>query len=175
MSIQCVLSKSMGRYAGGALAIAFGPFSKCHAGARPTPPKTRTQTLRLAAGWGLNYCTPSVSWTTTPRGHFLAKDGPKRVTYRDRCQNDTQPSQPRCKTISERSAKVTALRRISGPVTPRLKRLEDRRVFRRSKIGRHCHHSIHNSSDRRQPIILSPAFQSINLCHPIHGGLRGIQ
>ncbi|KAG0146347.1 hypothetical protein CROQUDRAFT_657511, partial [Cronartium quercuum f. sp. fusiforme G11] len=84
---------------------------------------------------------------STPRGHFLAKDGPKRVTYRDRCQNDTQPSQPRCKTIPERSPKVTVLRRISGPVTPPLKWLEDRRVFRRSKIGRRCHHSIHNSSD----------------------------
>ncbi|KAG0150036.1 hypothetical protein CROQUDRAFT_88595 [Cronartium quercuum f. sp. fusiforme G11] len=89
-----------------------------------------------------------VVYTGSPRGHFLAKDGPKRVTYRDRCQNDTQPSQPRCKTIPERSAKVTVLRRISGPVTPPLKWLEDRRVFRRSKIGRRCHHSIHNSSDR---------------------------
>ncbi|KAG0139599.1 hypothetical protein CROQUDRAFT_101315 [Cronartium quercuum f. sp. fusiforme G11] len=48
----------------------------------------------------------------------------------------------------EQSAKVTVLRQISGPVTPPLKWLEDCRVFQWSKIGCHCHHSIHNSSDR---------------------------
>ncbi|KAG0144308.1 hypothetical protein CROQUDRAFT_95204 [Cronartium quercuum f. sp. fusiforme G11] len=51
-------------------------------------------------------------WLTTPRGHFLAKDGPKR-----------------------RSARLTVLRRISEYVTPPLKRLADRRLFRRSKIS----------------------------------------
>ncbi|KAG0146886.1 hypothetical protein CROQUDRAFT_499249 [Cronartium quercuum f. sp. fusiforme G11] len=63
----------------------------------------------------------------TPRGHFLAKDGPKRVNYRDRCQNDTESSQPQCKTMSQRSATLTVLRRISEHVTPPLKRVADRR------------------------------------------------
>ncbi|KAG0141184.1 hypothetical protein CROQUDRAFT_99104 [Cronartium quercuum f. sp. fusiforme G11] len=37
--------------------------------------------------------------------------------------------------MSQRSATLTVLRRISGPVTPPLKQLADRRLFRRSKIS----------------------------------------